>query len=123
MKKVLILDSDLHFANTLKMYFRKVEFDCVISTDANELNEIMNTHQFDVILCNTQVSHKSGMELIGEIRKKFSSKNTAVILITPNNNASMNASFSELEVDAIMHKPISFQQLMQTIEVVSHTEI
>ncbi|MBL7772629.1 MAG: response regulator [Chitinophagaceae bacterium] len=123
MKKVLILDGDLHFANTLKMYFRKVEFEPIISTDANELDDLFHEHQFDVILCNTQVAHKSGVEIIGTIRKKFPVKNASMILITPNNNLSMNASYAELDVDAILHKPISFQNLMKTIEEVSTSKI
>lgn len=117
MRKVLIIDNDIHFANTLKMYFRKQEKECVICTDGNLAVEYLNeNNDIDVVLSSTQVVHKSGMELAILLKIKLQEKDIPFILITPNNNSSMNSNFSALEADAILHKPLSFQLLMSTIE-------
>jgi DNA-binding response OmpR family regulator len=123
MKKVLILDSDLHFANTLKMYFRKNEYDCVISSDANEIDSLITQHSFDLILCSTQIDHRSGMEVMVSLRAKLKQSGIPLVLITANNNLSMNANFSELDADAILHKPISFSQLLETVHSLSTSTI
>lgn len=116
MKKVLIVDNDLHFANTLKMYFRKQEIECVISTDGNLAVDYINQHSdVDAVLSSTQVVHKSGMELAMLLKIKLQEKDVPFILITPNNNTSMNSNFSDIEADAILHKPVSFQLLMSTL--------
>lgn len=123
MKRVLILDGDLHFANTLKMYFRKYDFNCDICTDANHVNEFVDQNTYDLVLCSSQVTHKTGMEVIVSLRNVLRSTGTPLVLVTPNNNLSMNEKFQEIKADAIIHKPISFQNLMATIRTLTAARI
>ncbi len=122
MKNVIVLDNDLYFANTLKLYFQKQNIACTICDNGNQAIDYLNQHQYDLIICSTQLGHKSGLELSIFLKGQLNQKNTPFVLITPNNNASMNHYFTELEPSAILHKPVSFQTLMSTIENVQHKE-
>ena len=122
MKKVLIVDQDLHFANTLKMYFRKNDYECTLCTDAKDVDGIIDNQIFDLVMCSVQAMHKSGMELIVDLKGKLIIHNTPLILITPNNNPSVNANYKELAADAIVHKPISFSNLLITIREIESSK-
>lgn len=123
MKRVLILDGDLQFANTLKMYFRKYEYNCDICPDANEVKQFIDQYTYDLVLCSSQISHRSGLEIIVTLRNLLRSKGTPLVLVTPNNNTSMNEKFMEIKPDAILHKPISFQNLISTIRTLTAAKI
>jgi DNA-binding response OmpR family regulator len=122
MKNVIVLDNDLYFANTLKLYFQKQNIACTICDNGNQAIDYLSENQYDLIICSTQLGHKSGLELSIFLKGKLNQKNTPFVLITPNNNASMNSYFTELQPSAILHKPVSFQTLMSTIETLQNQE-
>lgn len=116
MQNVLVLDNDLYFANTLKLYFQKQNINCTICDNGNQAIEHIQSNLFDLIICSTQLGHKSGLELSILLKSQLSEHNIPFLLVTPNNNASMNSYFTELEPTAILHKPVSFPTLVATIE-------
>lgn len=116
MENVLVLDNDLYFANTLKLYFQKQNVNCIICDNGNQAIEHIQSNKFDLIICSTQLGHKSGLELSMLLKSQLSDYNIPFLLVTPNNNASMNSYFTELEPTAILHKPVSFPTLVATIE-------
>lgn len=122
MKNVIVLDNDLYFANTLKLYFQKQNIACTICDNGNQAIDYLSQNQYDLIICSTQLGHKSGLELSIFLKGQLNQKNTPFVLITPNNNASMNSYFTELQPSAILHKPVSFQTLMSTIETLQNQE-
>jgi DNA-binding response OmpR family regulator len=123
MDNVLILDNDLYFANTLKMYFQKHNINCTICNDGNLAVDYLNNNRYSLVICSTQLGHKSGMELSVLLKVSLSDKNTPFILITPNNNVAMNSDFQALEPDAILHKPISFPALMNIINEIRNKKV
>lgn len=123
MDNVLILDTDLYFANTLKMYFQRININCTICNDGNLAVDYLNNNRYSLVICNTQLGHKSGMELSVFLKVNLSDKNTPFILITPNNNVAMNSDFQALEPDAILHKPISFPALMNIINEIRNKKV
>lgn len=44
MDNVLILDTDLYFANTLKMYFQRININCTICNDGNLAVDYLNNN-------------------------------------------------------------------------------
>jgi DNA-binding response OmpR family regulator len=116
MQNVLVLDNDLYFANTLKLYFQKQNTNCIICDNGNQAVEHIQNNNFDLIICSTQLGHKSGLELTMLLKNQLNESDTPIILVTPNHNASMNSNFEELEPTAILHKPVSFPTLVATID-------
>ena len=119
MKNVLVLDNDLYFANTLKLYFQKQNTNCIICDNGNQAVEHIQNNKFDLIICSTQLGHKSGLELSMLLKNQLNEKETPFILVTPNHNPNMNSNFAELEPTAILHKPVSFPTLIATIEKIN----
>ena len=123
MKNVLVLDNDLYFANTLKLYFQKQNIACTICDNGNQAIDYINANIFDLIICSTQLGHKTGLELTMLLKSRIQESNIPIILIPPNHNASMNSNFIELQPNAILHKPVSFQTLVGTIENIQNKQL
>ena len=115
MNKALILDSDLYFIKTLQMFFGRKNIEAIICSDALQAKDLMMNNEFDFIVSSTQLNHKSGLELVSWLKIKSMEKNIPFILITPTNNPEMNASYLDLEPDAIFHKSVDLQDLLTTI--------
>ncbi len=123
MDNVLILDTDLYFANTLKMYFQRININCTICNDGNLAVDYLNNNRYSFVICSTQMGYKSGMELSVFLKVNLSDKNTPFILITPNNNVAMNSDFQALKPDAFLLKPISFPALMNIINEIRNKKV
>lgn len=115
MKNVLVLDNDLYFANMLKLYFQKQNTTCTICDNGNQAIDYVSSNSYDLIICSTQLGHKSGLEMAMSLKNQLQVSKTPFLLITPNHNASMNSYFEELKPAAILHKPVNFQTLATTI--------
>ena len=121
MKNILILDSDLYFANSLKLFLGAQKINCTLCDEENSAIDFLKNNIYDIVICSTQLGNKSGLELSMFLKNQMLIENTPLILVTSSNNASMNSYFSELEPAAIMHKPISLPSLLSTILQLSST--
>jgi DNA-binding response OmpR family regulator len=121
MKNILILDNDLYFANSLKLFLGTQKISCTICDEENDAIEYLKNNIYDIVICSTQLGNKSGLELSMFLKNQMLMENTPLILVTSSNNASMNSYFSELQPAAIVHKPISLPTLLATIKQFSTT--
>lgn len=115
MNTALILDNDLYFTSTVKMFFSRKNIDSIVCNDGNQALEALNTMNYDFVICSDQINHKGGLEMASLAKNKTLEKNIPFILVTNSNNPAMMESFEELQPDAVFHKPIDILGLLTTI--------
>lgn len=115
MNIALILDNDLYFTSSVKMFFSRKNIDSIICNDGNQALEALNNKDYDFVICSDQINHKGGLEMASLAKSKTLEKNIPFILVTNSNNSSMMESFEELEPDAVFHKPVDILGLLTTI--------
>ena len=113
MTRLLIIDDDTFFVNLASYFFKNEGYIIDATQDGKIAIDLSNKNKYDLVLCGTQLQHKSGFEVASTIRHY--SPETQIILISPANNiVSMNVT-DELVYDAYFQKPINFNQLLETM--------
>ncbi|HIP40613.1 MAG TPA: response regulator, partial [Desulfocapsa sulfexigens] len=69
-----------------------------------------------MVLTDLNMPDISGVQLAGEIRKKYSSKELPIIMVTTQNEANDNEAAREAGVDKIMQKPFNAEILKAAMD-------
>jgi CheY-like chemotaxis protein len=116
MPTLLIIDEDTFFTNSVGFFFSNEGFTTETCKDGKEAIELVQQKNYDVIICNTQLKHKSGYEIANAIKQDNKLKNTPLILVSPANNIVSISSNEENSYDAYFQKPINFNNLKDKIK-------
>ncbi|MEZ5046746.1 MAG: response regulator [Chitinophagaceae bacterium] len=115
MNTALIIDSDLFFTNTVKLFFSQKNIDTIICHDGMHALDYLNNKEYDFIICSDQIEHKNGLEMATLVKGIAKSKNIPYISIIGNNNPTMKKEYEKIEPDAIFTKPVDIQLMLTTI--------
>lgn len=115
MPTLLIIDEDTFFTNSVGFFFSNEGFTTETCKDGKEALELVQQKNYDVIICNTQLKHKSGYEIANTIKQDNKLKNTPLILVSPANNIVSISANEDNSYDAYFQKPINFNNLKDKI--------
>lgn len=113
-KSILIIDDDTMqlqlLSEILKDKVRRIE----TLNNGEQLDSILQNETFDLIISDIQMPNCDGYEIIKKIRSNESYKNTAVIAFTGKIDLD-EKEFQKLGFDALIHKPIDINKLLNEI--------
>lgn len=113
-KSILIIDDDTMqlqlLSEILKDKVRRIE----TLNNGEQLDSILQNEAFDLIISDIQMPNCNGYEIIKKIRSNESYKNTAVIAFTGKIDLD-EKEFQKLGFDALIHKPIDINKLLNEI--------
>ncbi len=113
MIKILILEDDILFAQTLEDFLSEEGFDITLAHDGERASELCYEQHFDLLLLDVNVPKKNGFELLKSIRKNR--QDTPTIFITSfNNKESLKEGFLS-GADDYLTKPIDLDELLMRI--------
>ncbi len=115
MPTLLIIDEDTFFTNSVGFFFSNEGFTTETCKDGKEALELVQKNNYDVIICNTQLKHKSGYEIANAIKHDEKLRNIPLVLVSPANNIVSISSNDEITYDAYFQKPINFNNLKDKI--------
>lgn len=123
MARLLILDEDNFFINSVNFFFANEGYTIETSQDGKVGMELIEKNNFDVIICNTQLRHKSGYEVARAIKQIDAKKNIPIIMVSPANNIVSLNSNDEALYDAYLQKPINFITLKEKIQELANRKL
>ncbi len=113
MIKILILEDDILFAQTLEDFLSEEGFEITLSHDGERASELCYEQYFDLLLLDVNVPKLNGFELLKSIRKNR--QETPTIFITSfNNKESIKKGFMS-GADDYLIKPIDLDELLLRI--------
>ncbi len=113
MIKILILEDDILFAQTLEDFLSEEGFEITLSHDGERASELCYEEYFDLLLLDVNVPKLNGFELLKSIRENR--QNTPTIFITSfNNKDSIKKGFMS-GADDYLTKPIDLDELLMRI--------
>lgn len=107
--KVLIIDDDDLVSASLKKVLAKIGFNVETCLKAGEAENIIQDFQPDIILLDIYLTTHNGIEVLKQIKKKFSS--IPVIMITGYADVKMAVTAIKLGAFDFLLKPIDLEQL------------
>ncbi len=110
MIKILILEDDILFAQTLEDFLSEEGFEITLAHDGESASELCYEQHFDLLLLDVNVPKQSGFELLKSIRNN--GQETPTIFITSfNNKESLKEGFLS-GADDYLTKPIDLDELL-----------
>jgi two-component system response regulator RegA len=127
MKKLLIVEDDIIFANTLKRRLTKHSFDCVhVETNSDALLAC-HRHKPDYVLLDMKLSQETTLNIISPIRQLC--PKSRIILLTGFASIATAVEAIKLGADDYLTKPLDTQTLLAALneskagEVLTNIEV
>jgi len=127
MKKILIVEDDTIFANTLKRRLTKHDFDCVHVETNSEALLACHRHMPDYVLLDMKLSQETTLNIITPIRQLR--PNSRIILLTGFASIATAVDAIKLGADDYLTKPLDTQTLLAALneskacEIPTNTEL
>lgn len=127
MKKILIVEDDIIFANTLKRRLTKYDFDCVHVETNSEALLACHRHMPDYVLLDMKLSQETTLNIITPIRQLR--PKSRIILLTGFASIATAVDAIKLGADDYLTKPLDTQTLLAALneskacEVSTNTEL
>jgi two-component system response regulator RegA len=113
MKKILIVEDDVIFANTLKRRLTKHDFDCVHVETNSEALLACHRHMPDYVLLDMKLSQETTLNIITPIRQLR--PNSRIILLTGFASIATAVDAIKLGADDYLTKPLDTQTLLAAL--------
>ncbi len=82
MSKILIIEDDPVFQQTLQEFLRADGFEVASAVDGEEGIELVREKSPDLVLLDIILPKKNGYEVIAELKKEPTTKNIPIVLLT-----------------------------------------
>lgn len=115
MKKMLIVDDDIHIRNLVKVYAELEEFQCSEAGDAEQALSLLSEADYDILILDIMMPGKDGFEALKEIRER---SHLPVIMLTARNEEYDTLKGFQLGADDYVSKPFSPRELMARVNAV-----
>jgi two-component system response regulator RegA len=121
MKKLLLVEDDTIFANTLMRRLAKHDFDCVHVETNSEALLACHRHQPSYVLLDMKLAHETTLNIIPPIRQ--SRPNSRIILLTGFASIATAVDAIKLGADDYLTKPLDTQTLLAALNESKASEI
>jgi CheY-like chemotaxis protein len=110
--KILIVENDELFISQLSEFLR-AEHEILVVSDGADAKERLQEAAFDLVICETQVSLMSGIELLAWVNANL---DIPVIMMTKDKNILGPEAAHDLGATAYFEKPLELNQLHESIK-------
>jgi len=114
--RILIIDDDPEFASVLRMHLAAAGYSAEVAEDAIEGGKALLAQPPDLVLCDIGMPYMNGLELISLMQSDAQSSSIPVIFISGRSDSSTMARAVDLGAADFLTKPITREQLLQTVE-------
>jgi DNA-binding NtrC family response regulator len=111
---LLLVDDDPNTLASLSRAFRLAGHEATVCDNAARALELLRTETFDLILSDVVMPGKSGLELLGDLKKD--GVKTPIVLISGQANIEMAVKATKLGALDFLEKPLSTDKLLVTVE-------
>jgi DNA-binding NtrC family response regulator len=117
--RILIVDDDPHFLRVLSRILSGEKFQVTASAGAGEAMDLLQTKQFDLVICDLRMPECDGLNLLQVIRR--GGNEVPVIILTAYGEVdtyleAMNAGATEY-----LNKPIKSDELLKVVRTCLHS--
>ncbi len=115
--KVLVVDDNSTVQKIFTIILESFSFQVTVTSSGEEALDLLeNKSIFDLIIFDWQLPGKSGIECIKIIQKELNLPTLpAIILVTAYEEATHQKEFAEIDIEAILLKPVTSHSLKETI--------
>jgi len=114
--RILIIDDDIDFSQVLRMHLSAVGYAAEVAEDAVEGGKAILARLPNLILCDINMPHLSGLELVELLRADNLTASIPVIFISGRNDGEAINKAVRLGAADFLVKPIAREELLKSVE-------
>lgn len=114
--RILIIDDDLEFAEVLRMHLATAGYATEVAEDAVEGGKALLARPPALVLCDIRMPYLNGLEFMSLMQTDANSASIPVVFISGSSDSGIMAKAVELGAADFLAKPITRDQLLQTVE-------
>ncbi len=113
MSKILIVDDDTKVTESLKEGLHALDYVVDISNSATDAEDKLAVSSYDCLIVDWQMPHKSGVELVADLRKK--GLPTPILMLTGKTSTEDKSTGLDIGADDYLTKPYAFRELVSRV--------
>jgi len=116
-KKILVVEDEQTTATLLDSALKKQGYDVVIAHNGKLALSLLEAMRPDIIISDVIMPEINGLEFFKQIRKNENTSHIPFVVLTAHQKIAKT--FGELDVDAVLNKPVVINDLLEKIEILS----
>ena len=117
MYKILVVDDEKVFTETIKTYFEeRKEFDILTENNPEKVIDRIKETGPDMIILDILMPIKNGLQILEEIKANEKMRTIPVIMLTAVDSNEVRHKVMQHDADAYMTKPVSLDDLTKKVE-------
>jgi DNA-binding response OmpR family regulator len=113
---MLIIEDEKEIVDFLKIGFEKEGFVVDSSQDGEEGSYLARTNEYDIMIIDHMLPHKTGLDIVKEVRSQL--KSVPILMLSVKTEISHKISSFSQGVDDYVSKPFSFQELNARVKAI-----
>lgn len=114
--RILIIDDDLEFAETLRLHLRAAGYAAEVAEDAVEGGKALLERPPALVLLDIGMPYMNGLEFMKLMRTDKNSAAIPVVFVSGRTDGDNMTKAVELGAADFLAKPVTREQLLQTVE-------
>ena len=114
--KILAVDDEPSVTDSMRFIFAQPRYEVTgVESGDDALAKLdADSNLYDVIIVDQKMPHLTGVELVGEIRKRsFAGK---IMVLSAHLSVEIRKAYEELDVHVLLDKPFNINELRLTVE-------
>ena len=108
--RVLIVDDDVRLAATLKRGLEEERYTVTTARDGEEGLELAMTYEFDVVVLDVMLPHRTGLEVARRLRD--ARRSAPILMLTARDSTQDIVAGLDAGADDYLNKPFAFEELL-----------
>lgn len=118
-KNILIVDDEKNFATALTAALSSPEVNVTTAADGDEALQLLNNTGHDIIITDLNMPRMGGMELIAEVRQRWTDIKVIICTAYPSEGSKQQA--QQLDVSGYLTKPIKLEEVGTLVRNLLHS--
>jgi response regulator RpfG family c-di-GMP phosphodiesterase len=119
-RRILIVDDEPSIVKMLAEMLRQHDYSCLGCQSSQEALHLMDTHGFDIVLCDVHMPGMSGMDLLRVVREKY--PRMATVMVTGEGDVRVGVQAMKEGADDYLLKPLNLDAVLVSLNQVMERE-
>lgn len=114
--KILVIEDEELVRKVIEFRLKKEGYDVYQAKDGGEALELIEQHQFDVILVDIMIPYVGGLEITQKVKSNPKTASTQIIVVSANGLENVILEAFALGADDFIAKPFNLPELMMRVK-------
>lgn len=116
MKKIMLVDDEMHVLRILKMSLKKQGYDIVTYSNGQDALNALQHETPDVLITDIQMPRMTGEELCKQIQQQYPDREYLIFVLTSRTEIEHREWSAKINNLKFLEKPVSMRNLMSELE-------